>query len=82
MGPNLVSNRLPRVAGATHAGVVTVQKMGSTREISNFEHQLGTDTTLGLMTALGVMYPDNHTERTCHAKAADLAKKAALVPVP
>ena len=24
----------------------------------------------------------NHTERTCHKKAADLAKKAALVPVP
>ena len=25
---------------------------------------------------------NNHTERTCHAKVADLAKKAALVPVP
>ena len=24
----------------------------------------------------------NHIERMCHAKAADLAKKAALVPVP
>ena len=24
----------------------------------------------------------NHTERTCHKKAADLAKKAALAPVP
>ena len=25
---------------------------------------------------------NNHTERNCHAKAADLLKKAAAVPVP
>ena len=60
LGASLVPHRLPRVAGATHASVVTVPKManGTTRKIRNFEHLYQvTNTALGLMTALGVMYP-------------------------
>ena len=37
-GTSFVSHRSPRVAGLVHVSLVTVPKMGLTREIRNFEH--------------------------------------------
>ena len=37
-GASIVSHRSPRVAGLVHVSLVTVPKMGLTREIRNFEH--------------------------------------------
>eukprot|EP00964_Phaeocystis_antarctica_P012473 scaffold6872_cov65-Phaeocystis_antarctica.AAC.1 len=38
LGVSNVPNRSPRVAGLTHASVVTDSENGITREIRNFEH--------------------------------------------
>ena len=46
-------HRLPRVARATHANVVTVPKMGQHAKYATSS----TYTDTGLMTALGAMYP-------------------------
>ena len=37
-GASIVPRRSPRVAGLVHVSVMTVPKMGITREICNFEH--------------------------------------------
>ena len=54
-GASLVPHRLPRVAGAAHASVVTVPKMGQHAKYATSSTY--TNTTLGPITAFGAMYP-------------------------
>ena len=55
LGVSSVPNRSPRVAGITQASVVTILKMGQHAKYATSSTY--TDTTLGLITTLSVIYP-------------------------
>ena len=55
MGVSIVPNRSPRVAGITHASVVTILKKGQHAKYATSSTY--TDATLGLITTLSVINP-------------------------